>query len=875
MKVHKKTKNKKTNNNNNINENKALSLTIKEKKSSYKNFQEQINILKNSRNTSSLKNINSGSVLSNSKDNNNNQQEKQKVKIISLPAINEISLSPNKGILKKSFGENSTNKKKTSFLSASKKENVKVNLLKNSNRKSSQGNFLTNNCKFTKISVSNSVNIIKKKIEKTINKKKTQEKKKEITQTSSTHHSTSEIKKTREEEEKFNNEKQVSYFTKEINLDNTLPKAKEKGRSPISPRHRSNQASINEPKNKNESGKAEHKKIANIKNEIVKCFTKFEVKKKSSIKDNSNSNIRSHRLDLKRTSSREKSDSKLCINKNNNSFADTSKNQIQNAHQRPKLSRSITDAPANLFLTKQSFFIKPHPDIPIKKNKTGTSKDRFMNKEKSENKLGGRDSSSKRKNPPKILRMSSTSRTGRSHERQVKRTIQDEPDSFQEEMKKSIVNKMKENIRDLKIEPIKENSEDDITIQTPQANNKNIEKVIKQEETKDEESLMLETPLPVADENISIIYPKSIPYVKQIYSNNHLSQTFQLFFRQTPKITFKILTFLENEDLFNLSLTNKNFYSITIEKIRRIYIKRFYENSRKTQKKVMEYIVTYSKIYKKNKKEMKDDVDRIFNEFSNKNTEHSENIQKDLARTAPNDTNFAKGSKQSQKLYTILNTYSHYNPKIGYPQGLNFIVAKLLLKIEEEKNIFIILDGIISKLHLDTVIGEDNKLKGHLSVITNLLKEYTPKVYNFLQENNISHETFTANWFITIFSNSTNDDELFILWNFLFAFGLKFLYSFTISVFKFFRERIIKSDTVTIYNFMKSILRNEEFKTNLLKIIEEAFEIIDKNRWDKNLIEEEDMDDSIIQDDDDEEFDFGESQGSKVNVVSDIETSFE
>ena len=63
----------------------------------------------------------------------------------------------------------------------------------------------------------------------------------------------------------------------------------------------------------------------------------------------------------------------------------------------------------------------------------------------------------------------------------------------------------------------------------------------------------IEQPLLVADENISIISPKSIPYTKQIYTNKYISTLFQLS-QKSYKCSYTLLSFLSNNVVINPSL---------------------------------------------------------------------------------------------------------------------------------------------------------------------------------------------------------------------------------------------------------------------------------------------------------------------------------
>lgn len=70
-----------------------------------------------------------------------------------------------------------------------------------------------------------------------------------------------------------------------------------------------------------------------------------------------------------------------------------------------------------------------------------------------------------------------------------------------------------------------------------------------------------------------------------------------------------------------------------------------------------------------------------------------EQIEKDLKRTFPNHVQF-KGDTGQRSLYRVLHAFACHNPKVGYCQGMGFVVALLLMYIPEEDNAFWLLTQI-------------------------------------------------------------------------------------------------------------------------------------------------------------------------------------
>ena len=73
-------------------------------------------------------------------------------------------------------------------------------------------------------------------------------------------------------------------------------------------------------------------------------------------------------------------------------------------------------------------------------------------------------------------------------------------------------------------------------------------------------------------------------------------------------------------------------------------------------------------------------------------------INKDCIRTFSETKKFTHPADSRQnRLFNVLKAYSYYDPELGYTQGLNFIAAMILLKVEDESVAFVILIRLLKK----------------------------------------------------------------------------------------------------------------------------------------------------------------------------------
>ena len=136
---------------------------------------------------------------------------------------------------------------------------------------------------------------------------------------------------------------------------------------------------------------------------------------------------------------------------------------------------------------------------------------------------------------------------------------------------------------------------------------------------------------------------------------------------------------------------------------------------------------------------------------------------------------------------------------------------------------------MINRFNLEELIGINNKLTNKIKKIGELIKIYSKKVNNYLEKNSLSHEFFTANWVVTLFSKSMNNENISLIWDYMIIFGWKFFYCFIIVVINFYQNDIISFDPDKISEFMKNLLFSNKFNINIESIINKTFIFMEKN----------------------------------------------
>ena len=327
----------------------------------------------------------------------------------------------------------------------------------------------------------------------------------------------------------------------------------------------------------------------------------------------------------------------------------------------------------------------------------------------------------------------------------------------------------------------------------------------------------------IPEENIKVIPLKTLKYNNKGINSINKDFAFkknQILFQE--KIIKNIILYLNKEDLYNLSLVNSIAYKIIIKYNLNLLFNKIVKN---INNKILVKKIWNKELLKYSAFSNINNFDIIYYKYKKISDNKCDNeIIKDLLRTFPNDSSFQRGSACYQKLFNILKVYSNYNKEIGYAQGMNFIVAKLIKFFDNEKESFIYLDAIFNKLKMVEVIGIKNNLEKKMKTVQFLLKTLCPDILFFLEKKKINHEIFTAKWYITLFSkNFKFDNILMVIWNFSIIFGWKFIFLFSISVIVCFKDKYIDLDLYDFTQYMKNIFVFEHFQKKFKDVMSLTF----------------------------------------------------
>ena len=168
-------------------------------------------------------------------------------------------------------------------------------------------------------------------------------------------------------------------------------------------------------------------------------------------------------------------------------------------------------------------------------------------------------------------------------------------------------------------------------------------------------------------------------------------------------------------------------------------------------------------------------------------------IDLDLARTYPDEPYFSKGSGQIA-LRRCLLAFSKYDMKLGYVQGMNFIMASLLWH-STEVDAFWLFVRLMEYYELrDTYLPSLPGLSKHSQIIQLLLIDYLPKVYTCLAEHRIGSEVYAAEWCFTLFASAIPPSQIHHILDHFFQRGWGFFYRFVVTLLQCLEKKLVKAN---------------------------------------------------------------------------------
>lgn len=210
-------------------------------------------------------------------------------------------------------------------------------------------------------------------------------------------------------------------------------------------------------------------------------------------------------------------------------------------------------------------------------------------------------------------------------------------------------------------------------------------------------------------------------------------------------------------------------------------------------------------------------------------------IDLDLHRTFPEDPYF-KDEKNIKRLKNILLAYSRRNVSIGYVQGFNFIVGKLLKVVEDEEKVFFIFLSILENKMPINFYSEMCGLMADVDIMIKILDVFCPKIIEHFLEYELLDflKNFLLQWFLSIFTHQFNDEFSHFIFDIFFVQGSIVLFKIAYYIIKESEEKLL---LVTNFNELKSILdKSSDYSFNYDNFKEFKFKLLEDFIIDEKIL---------------------------------------
>lgn len=171
-------------------------------------------------------------------------------------------------------------------------------------------------------------------------------------------------------------------------------------------------------------------------------------------------------------------------------------------------------------------------------------------------------------------------------------------------------------------------------------------------------------------------------------------------------------------------------------------------------------------------------------------------IDLDLRRTFPNEEQ-VMDDKFQESLRNVLVCYSTRNTSVGYCQGMNFVVSRLLLIMGNEEQTFWlfyqIMECLVSLMYYADLTG----IIVETTLIETLLPIYLPQLHEFLEKNNfnLTISNFIHKWMVCIFTQTLKIEMVYSFLDFFFLDGCISLIKNSLFIFASLQEEIMSRDS--------------------------------------------------------------------------------
>ncbi|KAJ1920477.1 GTPase-activating protein [Mycoemilia scoparia] len=206
------------------------------------------------------------------------------------------------------------------------------------------------------------------------------------------------------------------------------------------------------------------------------------------------------------------------------------------------------------------------------------------------------------------------------------------------------------------------------------------------------------------------------------------------------------------------------------------------------------------------------ELDETFQANQQKTSPFEKIITQDVKRTLQSVKYFEDPNGPGQQaLFRVLKAYSLYDKEVGYCQGLSFVVAPLLVNMNDVQA-FRILVKLMDNFNLRGHFTPDMPdLRVRTFQFERLFSESLPLLFNHFRSQGVNSTMYASQWFMTLFASRLPIEMIVRLYDVIFAEGIDALLRFALVLLKRSQSHLIGQQFDDIVKFLNGPLLYEYY----------------------------------------------------------------
>lgn len=177
-------------------------------------------------------------------------------------------------------------------------------------------------------------------------------------------------------------------------------------------------------------------------------------------------------------------------------------------------------------------------------------------------------------------------------------------------------------------------------------------------------------------------------------------------------------------------------------------------------------------------------------------------IQWDIPRTFPTLSFFQNGAPLNQSLENVLMAYAAYRPDVGYVQGMSFLVAVLLLQMDEYSAFQCLVNLMKRRNQLEFYRLNLSAVTSFSEVFDHYFMKFLPLLYRHFEEQGMSHAMFLVDWNLTVFTKALPLECAIRIWDSFLVEGEVFVMRAAIGLLRLYAPRLSQMTMESIAPFL-------------------------------------------------------------------------